>query len=166
MNIRRRKAVAAGLFGALLLPVAHVAIAQTANDDHAAHHSEATTVAAKPDAGQHAEHGMSKMLSVSKADDHGAMPAMQAKGDAGPSSAAFKAINNKMHEDMAITFTGDADVDFVRGMIPHHQAAIDMAKVVIGFGKDPEVRKLAEAVIKAQDGEIAMMKDWLAKNAK
>jgi uncharacterized protein (DUF305 family) len=49
-------------------------------------------------------------------------------------------------------------------MIPHHQGAIDMAKVVIANGKDPEIRKLAEGVVKAQEAEIKEMKDWLAKH--
>ncbi|MFN4207649.1 MAG: DUF305 domain-containing protein [Agrobacterium albertimagni] len=89
--------------------------------------------------------------------DHGAM------GDS-PSSKAFAEANAKMHQDMAVPLTGDADVDFVRGMIPHHQGAIDMAKIVLEHGKDPKIRKLAEEVIAAQEGEIAMMKEWLAKN--
>jgi uncharacterized protein (DUF305 family) len=86
------------------------------------------------------------------------------KGDSGPASLAFHAINAKMHEGMALTFTGNADVDFVKGMIPHHQGAVDMAKTVLAFGKDPEVKKLAEGVIKAQETEIAFMKEWLKKN--
>ncbi|MBX9777292.1 MAG: DUF305 domain-containing protein [Xanthobacteraceae bacterium] len=69
-----------------------------------------------------------------------------------------------MHEAMNVTFTGNADVDFVKGMIPHHQGAVDMAKVVLAFGSDPEIRKLAEAVIKAQESEIAMMRAWLQRN--
>jgi uncharacterized protein (DUF305 family) len=85
-------------------------------------------------------------------------------GDIGPSSQAFKAANDRMHADMAVPLTGNADVDFVRGMIPHHQGAIDMARIVLEHGKDPEIRKLAEGVVQAQEGEIAMMKDWLAKN--
>ncbi len=85
-------------------------------------------------------------------------------GDDGPSSKAFQAANDKMHADMAAPLTGDADVDFVRGMIPHHQGAIDMARIVLEYGKDADIRKLAEEVIQAQEGEIAMMKDWLAKN--
>lgn len=88
----------------------------------------------------------------------------QPKGDAGPSSQAFHAANMKMHSAMDITFTGKADVDFVKGMIPHHAGAIDMAKVEIAFGKDPELKKLAEAIIKAQETEIAQMQEWLKKN--
>ena len=69
-----------------------------------------------------------------------------------------------MHKDMMIDPTGDADADFVRGMIPHHQGAIDMAKVVVEKGKDPEIKKLAEEIIAAQEKEIAFMKSWLAKH--
>ncbi len=80
------------------------------------------------------------------------------------STLAFTEANRKMHAAMEIAFTGNADVDFIRGMIAHHQGAIDMAKVVLDHGTDPEVRKLAEAIIAAQEGEIAWMQDWLAKN--
>ena len=63
-------------------------------------------------------------------------------------------------------YTGDADTDFLKSMIPHHQGAIDMAKVALQFAKDPEVLKLAQDIITAQEGEIKVMTDWLAKNAK
>jgi uncharacterized protein (DUF305 family) len=87
------------------------------------------------------------------------------RGDRGPSSLAFHGINQKMHEGMSITFTGNTDVDFVNGMIPHHQGAVEMAKVVLAFGKDPEIRKLAEAIVQAQESEIAMMRAWQKRNA-
>lgn len=90
----------------------------------------------------------------------------QAKGDTSPSSLAFQGINDKMHKAMSITYTGNADVDFVNGMIPHHEGAVDMAKTVLAFGKDPEVRKLAEAIVKAQEDEIALMREWLKKQAR
>ncbi|WP_099999430.1 DUF305 domain-containing protein [Phyllobacterium zundukense] len=89
-----------------------------------------------------------------------AMPA----GDQSASSKAFAAANAKMHKDMSIAFTGKADKDFVLGMIAHHQGAIDMAKVELEYGKDAEIRKLAEGIIAAQEGEIKQMKAWLAKN--
>lgn len=76
----------------------------------------------------------------------------------------YGAANMKMHKDMAVTPTGDADVDFVRGMIPHHQGAVDMAKVLLEKGKDPELHKMAEGIIKAQESEIAFMNDWLKKH--
>ena len=70
---------------------------------------------------------------------------------------------NKMHEDMAGEQTGNADADFMRGMIPHHQGAIDMARIVLEKGADPEVKALAQKVIAAQESEIAEMKDWLKR---
>lgn len=87
------------------------------------------------------------------------------RGDRGPSTLAFQGINEQMHEGMNITFSGNADADFVNGMIPHHQGAVAMAKVVLAFGKDPEIRKLAEAIVQAQESEIAMMRAWLKREA-
>ncbi|RCW85322.1 CopM family metallochaperone [Phyllobacterium bourgognense] len=86
------------------------------------------------------------------------------KGDQSAPSKAFAEANAKMHKDMAIPFTGNTDKDFVSGMIAHHQGAIDMAKVELEYGKDPEIRKLAETIIAAQETEIKQMKAWLTKN--
>lgn len=86
---------------------------------------------------------------------------MQPKGDTGPASQAFNGLITKMTQDMTMPFTGDADVDFVNRMIPHHQGAIDLAKTVLAFGKDPEAKKMAESIIKAQEAEIGLLKEWL-----
>lgn len=97
--------------------------------------------------------------------DHMNMEAAQT-AEGSPSSKAFEAVNQKMHAAMSKPYTGDADVDFVNGMIAHHQGAIDMAKVQLQYGKDPEMRKLAEDIVNAQEQEIAAMNAWLAKHKK
>ena len=79
------------------------------------------------------------------------------------STKANQLAMNTMMAGMMVTYTGNPDVDFVTGMIPHHQGAIDMAKVELQFGKDPTMQKLASDMIKAQESEIAFMQDWLKK---
>ena len=62
--------------------------------------------------------------------------------------------------------TGDTDEDFVRMMMPHHQAAIAMAKTELSYGRDPELKVMADAIVASQGQELAAMKAWLAKHAK
>jgi uncharacterized protein (DUF305 family) len=80
-----------------------------------------------------------------------------------PATAAYAEANANMHAAMEIDYTGDPDIDFLLSMIPHHQGAIDMARVVLEHGSDPQIRALAEEIISAQEAEIAQMRQWLAE---
>lgn len=106
------------------------------------------------------------MPAIAQETDHSAHQAQapEPTGDQNASSKAFAEANARMHAGMNIDFSGDADVDFVRGMIAHHRGAIDMARIELEYGKDPQLRKLAEEIITAQEDEIATMNEWLAKN--
>jgi uncharacterized protein (DUF305 family) len=69
---------------------------------------------------------------------------------------------NVMHKGMhSAPYTGDPDRDFVTMMIPHHQGAIDMAKALLLYGKDPQTRRLAQEIITDQQSEIELMQLWL-----
>ncbi|QTF92244.1 DUF305 domain-containing protein [Halomonas sp. BM-2019] len=124
----------AALAGAVLL--AQPASAASHGDDHA--HGDPSM--------DHGDHG-----EAHHDDEHADNPAVQ----------AYREANDRMHEGMMVGFTGDADVDFARGMIPHHQGAIDMANIVFEHGEDEEIRQLAEEVIAAQEEEIAFLRDTL-----
>jgi uncharacterized protein (DUF305 family) len=87
----------------------------------------------------------------------------QTRGDQSVGSIALDAINQRMHRDMTMDYTGDLDADFTRNMIAHHQGAIDMAKIVAAFGKDEKIKELAQGIIKAQEDEIRTMQAWLAQ---
>lgn len=90
------------------------------------------------------------------------MKSMMPDAKDSPATAGYKAAMMKMMMPMPV-FSGDADVDFMKQMRPHHQAAIDMAKVVLANGKDADTKKLAQDVIAAQEKEIAVINAWLKK---
>ena len=96
------------------------------------------------------------------AQDHGNMDHSKMQHESGPGDL-YAPSRDAMHKDMNVKPTGNPDKDFVLNMLPHHEGAVAMAKVELEHGKDPELRKLAEDIIKAQDKEIAFMKEWLKK---
>ena len=93
---------------------------------------------------------------------HHPVPASTARTDTA-ATKAFRDADAEMHRNMDIRYTNDVDIDFLRGMIPHHRGAVAMAKVALEHSKDPEIRALAEAIIEAQDAEIAQMQAFLSK---
>ena len=58
----------------------------------------------------------------------------------------------------------DIDKDYAAQMIPHHQSAVDMAKVYQKFGKEKELLNLSDMIVQHQTSEIAQLKAWLDKN--
>lgn len=79
---------------------------------------------------------------------------------------AYAAANDKMMMAMhGMTPTGNADRDFVTLMIPHHQAAIDMARIEIEYGHDAALKAMAHEIIAAQEKEIGAMQAWLCCGA-
>ena len=97
------------------------------------------------------------------------MPGMQMgkpTANTSPSTQGYRDAMTKMDQGMSVTYSGDADKDFVAGMIPHHQGAIDMARVELQYGKDARLRKLAQDIVAAQEKEIAFMQSWQAAHTK
>lgn len=82
-----------------------------------------------------------------------------------PHIMAYMDIMNKMHQAMSAGVQAkNADVGFAKGMIPHHEGAIAMAKVQLQYGKDAEMKALAQKIVDTQQSEIKYMQAWLAKN--
>lgn len=82
-----------------------------------------------------------------------------------PSTYAYQQGMQQMHQDMNIRYSGQTDTDFARGMVPHHQGAIDMANVVLTHGHDEDVLSLARWIKASQEGEIGQMSNWIRRRA-
>jgi uncharacterized protein (DUF305 family) len=91
-------------------------------------------------------------------------PHPHAAGD----STAWSGLNasmEKMHVAMtSVKSSGNSDADFVALMVPHHQAAIEMAKSELLNGKDPQMRRVAQEIIIDQQSEIELMQLWLKQH--
>jgi hypothetical protein len=86
-------------------------------------------------------------------------------GSVSPNWSELMGSMEKMHVAMkSVAWTGNSDVDFVRLMLPHHQAAVDMAETQLMYGKDPQMRRLAQEIITDQQSEIALMQLWLKRH--
>ena len=79
--------------------------------------------------------------------------------------SALQESMQKMHAAMSsVTSTNDSDTDFVRLMLPHHRAALDMAKTELLYGKDPQIRRLAQEIVTDQQSEIELMQLWMKQH--
>lgn len=142
------------MFFALLLAIPLLITAASTTTDGAKEHSSSTAIAAPA----HAGHAMQKPAKSAAAKKSAAKKEGHCRDMA---IAAYERSMQKMHQGMMVGYTGDADYDFVAGMIPHHQGAVDMALIVLKYGKNPEMKALAERIIIAQRQEIGFMSNWL-----
>jgi hypothetical protein len=86
------------------------------------------------------------------------VPERQPMSDEAPFLAENDTAMGKMMADMTVRPTGDVDRDFVAMMVPHHQGAIDMAQAVLRYGRNEQLRRLAQEIVVTQQQEIAAMR--------
>ncbi len=94
------------------------------------------------------------------------MPKAPGQAAASPADQAFMAAMDRMNATMKVPLTGNPDADFVTMMIPHHQSAVDMAKVELQYGKDEQLRRLAQRIVDSQTKEIDRMRRWQARRGR
>jgi uncharacterized protein (DUF305 family) len=91
-----------------------------------------------------------------------ASPTNSGPGASASDEAAYLTENDaamtKMMNDMAVKPTGDIDRDFVAMMVPHHQGAVDMARAILRYGRNEQLRRIAQEIIVDQLQEIAAMR--------
>ena len=118
--------------------------------------------------------GTIQQMMRSRMGQGGAMPGQMEQSGAMPgksaamseAATAYADAAGRMHLPMMQGLqASDPDVAYVRGMIAHHQGAIEMAKVRLRYGKDEQTKTWANNVIRDQQREIEEMESWLKKNA-
>jgi hypothetical protein len=100
---------------------------------------------------------MAGAIGAQAQDVHPSAPSMQAVDEA-PFLAENRAAMDRMMTDMDVKPTGDVDADFVAMMVPHHQGAIDMARAVLRYGRNEQIRRIAQGIIVEQQQEIVAMR--------
>ncbi|KVJ82573.1 CopM family metallochaperone [Enterobacter asburiae] len=105
-----------------------------------------------------AEHSEMKMSDISSSASASASASSSSSSSSQEYMSGMKGMHDKM---MAAVKESDPDKAFAKGMVAHHEGAIAMAETELKYGKDPEMRKLAQDIIKAQKGEIEQMNTWL-----
>ena len=91
--------------------------------------------------------------------------AAEPTSDTGAMQTAYAKGMDTMHSEMMAGIADpNPDMAFARGMLPHHIGAVDMAKIQLKYGKNEEMRQLAQQVIDAQQPEIEQMQNWIAKH--
>jgi uncharacterized protein (DUF305 family) len=92
----------------------------------------------------------------------GQPPAVQNEA---PSTTDYKAATEKTtNATEELPYSGNADRDFVTGMLPHQQGVVDIAKVELQYGKDPALRKLAQTILDTQQSQMAELQQWQAQH--
>ena len=114
-------------------------VQQALRDTSAANQAAATRTTAEMQAAGHARHGQASVT---------------------PGDRAFAASQAEMHKKMAAASGQTIDQAYVAKMIAHHEGAVAMAQVALRDSRDPEIRRMAQAVVDAQTREIAEMKAW------
>lgn len=102
-----------------------------------------------------------QMVSADTSREHADHGAHSEQINPNPFAAANADMMLAMHN---LVPTGDVDYDFMRGMIPHHQGAIDMAKAMLEQGGDEQMLALARQILDAQEAEITQMQTWLKEH--
>lgn len=90
----------------------------------------------------------------------------EATSTQGQDRQEMMAAMERMNRDMMApgAATGDPDRDMVAMMIPHHQGAIEMARIYLRTGRDPDIRRMARKIIADQQREIGAMRAWQARH--